>query len=89
MTNDRRNSNSNYYTSDIKKLEYIEPIVMKKEKVEHIENFRSSKFRNNNTIDICSRNKGNKKIIGNKNEKEKIFVIKDENDENKNGNIIA
>ena len=90
MTNDRRNSNSNYYTSDIKKLEYIEPIVMKKEKVEHIENFRSSKFRNNNnTIDICSRNKGNKKIIGNKNEKEKIFVVKDENDENKNGNIIA
>ena len=88
MTNDRRNSNSNFYTSDIKKMQPIEPIVMKKEKVEHIENFRSSKFRNNNTIDMCSGTRLNKKI-GNKNNKEKIFVVKDGNDENKNGNIIA
>ena len=88
MTNDRRNSNSNFYTSDIKKMQPIEPIMMKKEKVEHIENFRSSKFRNNNTIDMCSGSRLNRKI-GNKNNKEKIFVVKDGNDENKNGNIIA
>ena len=86
MTNGRRNSNSIYYTSDIKKFE---PILIKKEKekVEHIENFRSSKYRNinSNTIDICERNGNNKKIIG----KEKIINVNDENIENNNGNIIA
>ena len=86
MTNGRRNSNSIYYTSDIKKFE---PILIKKEKekVEHIENFRSSKYRNinSNTIDICDRNGNNKKIIG----KEKIINVNDENIENNNGNIIA
>lgn len=78
MTNDRRNSNSTYYTSDIKKLE---PIVKKeKERLEHVENFRSSKYRNENNkiIDIVSKNK-------------EIHIIKvnDENVENNNGNIIV
>ena len=76
MTNDRRNSNSKYYTSDIKKLE---PIVIKKEKLEHVEKFRSSKYRNGDdkTIDIVN----NKEI--------NIIKVNDENVENNNGNIIV
>ena len=86
MTNDRRNNNSQYYTSEIKKLE---PIVMKKkEKVEHVENFRSSKYRNCNTIENCSRG-FNKKKIGNEDNKEKVIQINTENNENKDGNIIV
>ena len=86
MTNDRRNNNSQYYTSEIKKLE---PIVMKKkEKVEHVENFRSSKYRNCNTIENCSRG-FNRKKIGNEENKEKVIQINTENNENKDGNIIV
>ena len=68
MTNDRRNSNSIYYTSDIKKFD---PIMIKKEKekVEHVENFRSSKYRNgnsnNNSIDVVVRREIGKKKKGN------------------------
>ena len=83
MTNDRRNSNSNYYTSDIKKFE---PIVIKKEKekLEHIENFRSTKYRNSNcnTIDVCGKSGKNKIKTGDE-------ISKDnENIENKNVNVI-
>ena len=48
MTNDRnRNINPLFYNSEIKKLD---PIIKEKEKVkvEYIENFRSSKYRNSN-----------------------------------------
>ena len=83
MTNDRRNSNSNYYTSDIKKFE---PIVIKKEKekLEHIENFRSTKYRNSNcnTIDVCGKSGNNKIKTGDEMGKE------NENIENKNVNVI-
>ena len=83
MTNDRRNSNSNYYTSDIKKFE---PIVIKKEKekLEHIENFRSTKYRNSNcnTIDVCGKSGKNKIKTGDEIGKE------NENIENKNVNVI-
>ena len=95
MTNDRRNSNSIYYTSDIKKFD---PIMIKKEKekVEHVENFRSSKYRNgnssNNTIDAAFRREiGNKKIGNEINKDKEINIIKvnDENVENNNGNIVV
>ena len=78
MTNGRRNSNSIYYTSDIKKFE---PILIKKEqeKVEHVENFRSSKYRN-----AIGKNKNEKE----KN-KEKVTKINGENNENNSGNVIA
>ena len=85
MTNDRRNANSHCYTSDIKKFE---PIVLQKEKekVEHVENFRSSKYRNNvsNTIDNCERGKNRTKFGNN-------IKVNDDNIENNsgNGNIIV
>jgi hypothetical protein len=95
MTNDRRNSNSSYYTSDIKKFD---PIMIKKEKekVEHVENFRSSKYRNgnsnNNSIDVVVRREIGKKKIGNETNKDKeinIVKVNDENVENNNGNIVV
>ena len=95
MTNDRRNSNSIYYTSDIKKFD---PIMIKKEKekVEHVENFRSSKYRNgnsnNNSIDVVVRREIVKKKIGNETNKDKeinIVKVNDENVENNNRNIVV
>ena len=95
MTNDRRNSNSSYYTSDIKKFD---PIMIKKEKekVEHVENFRSSKYRNgnsnNNSIDVVVRREIGKKKMGNETNKDKeinIVKVNDENVENNNGNIVV
>ena len=95
MTNDKKNLNSSYYTSDIKKFE---PIMTEKpkEKLEHVENFRSSKYRNSNvkrnsdggymgynTIENCS--KGVKKIISGNTEIKKEKII---NDENNSGNIM-
>ena len=86
MTNDRRNSNSHCYTSEIKTFE---PITTKeKVKLEHVENFRCTKYRNCNTIENCSRG-FNKKKIGNEDNKEKVIQINTENNENKDGNIIV
>ena len=91
MTNDRRNSNSHCYTSEIKTFE---PITTKeKEKLEHVENFRCTKYRNcdSNTNTIEARNRTNIKMkIGNEtNNKEKnVIKINDENINSSNGNII-
>jgi hypothetical protein len=93
MTNDRRNSNSHCYTSEIKTFE---PITITKEqvKLEHVENFRCTKYRNcnSNTNTIEARNRTNIKIkIGNEtNNKEKnVIKINDENINSINGNIIV
>ena len=92
MTNDRRNSNSHCYTSEIKTFE---PITTKeKVKLEHVENFRCTKYRNcnSNTNTIEARNRTNIKIkIGNEtNNKEKnVIKINNENINSNNGNIIV
>ena len=93
MTNDRRNSNSQYYTSEIRKFE---PITMtkEKEKLEHVENFRCNKYRNcnsnSNTIERNNRANIRKKIGNEANYKEKnIIKINDENINSINGNIIV
>ena len=93
MTNDRRNSNSQYYTSEIRKFE---PITMtkEKEKLEHVENFRCNKYRNcnsnSNTIEGNNRANIRKKIGNEANYKEKnIIKINDENINSINGNIIV
>ena len=91
MTNDRRNSNSHCYTSEIKTFE---PITTKeKVKLEHVENFRCTKYRNcnSNVNTIENSNRGNIKKIGNEaNNKEKNMIkINNENINSNNENIIV
>ena len=93
MTNDRRNSNSHCYTSEIKKFEPI-MLTKEKEKLEHVENFRSSKYRNcnSNTNTIENSIRGNIKMkFGNEaNNKEKNMIkINNENINSNNENIIV
>ena len=92
MTNDRRNSNSHCYTSEIKTFEPI-MLTKEKEKLEHVENFRSSKYRNcnSNVNTIENSNRGNIKKIGNEaNNKEKNMIkINNENINSNNENIIV
>ena len=93
MTNDRRNSNSHCYTSEIKKFEPI-MLTKEKEKLEHVENFRCNKYRNcnsnSNTIEGNNRANIRKKIGNEANYKEKnIIKINDENINSINGNIIV
>ena len=101
MTNDKK-LNSNFYTSDIRKFEPIMNNIKTKEKVEHVENFRSTKYRNSNikrdnnnnegykgfnTIENCNRS-GIKKIIGNNEIKKEIIIVNNDNIENNSGNIM-
>ena len=92
MTNDRRNSNSHCYTSEIKTFEPI-MLTKEKEKLEHVENFRSSKYRNcnSNVNTIENSNRGNIKKIGNEaNNKDKNLIkINNENINSNNENIIV